>query len=375
MRSRVLALAALLMFSIHAGAADALPDDSLSITPLDGHSLFNNSIDQAKSSIDMMMYHLSDLETTKHLIAAQQRGVQVRMILDAKAMQTTSSTAIFNQLVAAGVLVRPSSPMFSITHAKAATFDNAWALVTSINLTRTETYTRDFGIKTTDTEVIAEFEKVFSVDWENAQNKTGNTPDLTATKLVWSPTNSLTKIVGLINSAKKSIYLEVENLGDKDVLSALEEKAHAGIQVVVVVPACVEGGGTRNLPFMTELSSAGVDARLSVPPYNGANPYIHAKSIVVDEQDFYVGSENFSYNSLVLARELGIIETSPALSASIRSTIAQDADLATPSAQLPTSFTCAVKTIADPTVPITVPTTDPTTGSPTTPPNIPVTVQ
>ncbi len=348
MRSRALALSALLMFSVHALGAEALSDDSLSITPQDGHSLFNDSIDQAKSSIDMMMYHLSDLETTKHLLAAQKRGVKVRMILDAKAMTTPSSTAIFNQLIAGGVSARGSSPAFSISHAKSATFDNSWALVTSINLTRTDSYTRDFGIKTTDADVIAEFEKVFDADWDNAQNKTGNTPELTVEKLLWSPVNSLDKLSTLLKSAKKSIYLEVENLGDKDVLSALEDKAHAGIQVVVVVPACVEGGGTRNLPFMKELADAGVDARLSVPPYTGQNPYIHAKAIVVDDQEFYVGSENFSFNSLTAARELGIIETSPSLSATIRSTIAQDAQLATASSQMSSTFNCGTKPIAAP---------------------------
>ncbi|MDG0816081.1 phospholipase D-like domain-containing protein [Bdellovibrio svalbardensis] len=341
MRSRVLVLSALFVFTLRAHGAEVVSDDILSITPQNGHSLFNDSIDQAKTSIDMMMYHLSDLETTQHLLAAQQRGVQVRLILDAKAMGTPSSTAIFNQLTASGVSVRASTPAFSISHAKAASFDNSWTLVTSINLTRTAPFTRDFGIKTTDSEVTAEFEKVFAADWENAQNKTGNTPELTVAKLAWSPLNSLDKILALIKKSQKSIYLEVENLGDKDVLSALEEKAQAGIQVVVVVPACVEGGGARNLPFMKELSSAGVDARLSVPPYNGQNPYIHAKSMVVDNQEFYVGSENFSYNSLTAARELGIIEANQKLSNTIQSTMLQDAQLATPVAQLVTTFSCA----------------------------------
>jgi phosphatidylserine/phosphatidylglycerophosphate/cardiolipin synthase-like enzyme len=36
-------------------------------------------------------------------------------------------------------------------------------------------------------------------------------------------------------------------------------------------------------------------------------PYIHAKSIVVDRKKSYVGSINFSINSLNKAREVGII--------------------------------------------------------------------
>lgn len=356
MRNWFLAISVLLTFSFAAFAEPAAPlackalppEDSLSIAPQDGHNLFHDSIDQAKTSIDMMMYHLSDLETEKHLLAAQKRGVQIRIILDANALKSRTSTLIFNDLTASGISVQTSTPMFSITHVKAAVFDNSWALVTSINLTNTATYSRDFGIKTYDGDVVAEFESVFTTDLANAQNKTALTPELKVAKLLWSPVNSLDKILALINSATKSIYLEVENFGHSDVLAALEAKARAGISVVVVVPACVEGGGTRNLPFLKDLAAAGVDARLSMPPYSGQNPYIHAKAIVVDEQTFYVGSENFSYNSLILAREMGIVEANPTISAAIRSTIIQDAGLATPSAQVPADFACAANTIATP---------------------------
>ena len=36
-------------------------------------------------------------------------------------------------------------------------------------------------------------------------------------------------------------------------------------------------------------------------------PYVHAKVIVVDKKTTFLGSENFSMNSLLNARELGII--------------------------------------------------------------------
>lgn len=341
----VLLVIVLNVTSAHADTLDALPDDQLSITPHDGHSLFNDNIDRATSTIDMIMYHLTDNESVKHLTAAQDRGVKVRIILDKKAMTSPSSKAIFDLLTQHGVEVRPSSQAFSISHAKSAVFDNSWALVTSINLTRTDWYTRDFGIRTEDSNVVAEFESVFATDWDNAQNNTGNTPQLTVGKLAWSPVNSKDKILGLINSARQSIFLEVENLGDRDVLAALENKAKSSVKVIVVVPACVEGGGTRNLPFMNELASAGVEARLSVPPYTGSNPYIHAKAITVDSTVFYVGSENFSYNSLTAAREAGIIERSPSIAATIQDTILGDARLATPSASMAANFQCSTKTI------------------------------
>lgn len=339
------ALFALALYTSMASAnsMQALSSDTLSITPRDGHSLFNDSIDQAHSSIEMMMYHISDTETAKHLLEARKRGVTIRLILDEKVLSNPAAQALSNQLSQGGIEVRASSPLFSLTHAKAAVFDKSWSLITSINLSRTDWYTRDFGVKTLDPEVIQEFESVFAADWDNAQNKTANTPNLNVEKLVWSPVNSKEKILALIKSATSSLYLEVENLGDPDVLAALENRAQNRVHVVVVVPACVEGGGSRNLPYMSALANAGVDAKLSVPPYTGQNPYIHAKSIVVDDKIFYVGSENFSNNSLSLARELGLIEESPSLSTTLRETIAEDANLATASKDLPSSFSCATK--------------------------------
>ncbi|HWU42842.1 MAG TPA: phospholipase D-like domain-containing protein, partial [Bdellovibrio sp.] len=259
-------LSVLVAFSLNTSwaldkASSGTPADSLSITPIDGHSLFNDSADQARSSIDMYMFHLSENGSIQHLIQAQQRGVKVRIILDKKTLEGAKAKAIFTQLQQAGISARASSEGFSITHAKAAVFDNSWSLVTSINLTNTDQYTRDFGIKTYDTDVRDEIEKVFAADWDNATNGTINTPDLSVQKLVWSPVNSKNKIISFIQSARSSIELEVENLGDEDVIAALKERAQQQVKVTVIVPACVEGSGLRNLPYMKDLASGGVDAR------------------------------------------------------------------------------------------------------------------
>ncbi|MGZ3773426.1 MAG: phospholipase D-like domain-containing protein [Pseudobdellovibrionaceae bacterium] len=320
--------------------ASQLPDDGLSVTPQDGHILFNDSIDHAQSSIDMIMFRLTDLDVVQHLLNAQQRGVKIRIILDQQALGGTTTKAIFDQLNSAGLAVTASSSLFTITHAKAAVFDNQWALITSINMTRVYATSRDFGIRTYDPGVVAEFESVFETDLLNAQNQTKNTPQLTSPKLVWSPVNSKDRLIAFINSAQSSVVIEVENLGDNDVMNALKTKAQNGVKVLVLVPACVEGGGTRNIPLLNNLISAGVDGRVSVPPYTTENPYIHAKAIVVDQQNFYVGSENLSYNSLTQAREVGIIENSPQISSTILRAIGMDVKLSSTPSQLDASFAC-----------------------------------
>lgn len=327
-----------------AGVGDLLPPDILTVTPSDGHSLFNDSIDSAQQQIDMVMFHLSDPDTVSHLIQAHERGVAVRILLDGKILASTSAQAIRDSLTEKGIDVRASSTAFSITHEKAAVFDGKKSIVSSINLTKTVAVTRDFGILTADAAVIAEMESVFSTDWQNSETNGSATPELSDEKLVWSPVNSKAKIIALIQGAQHNVFLETENLGDSDVLTALTAKASEGIPVTVVVPACVEGmAPTRNLPYLQTLASGGVNALASVPPYTTEHPYIHAKVIVVDGEKFYVGSENLSHNSLVNAREVGLIEPNTQISQSIAAIINQDAEQSRAIKDFDVGFSCRTK--------------------------------
>jgi phosphatidylserine/phosphatidylglycerophosphate/cardiolipin synthase-like enzyme len=89
----IISLTILSIFSF----ASALPEDGLSITPQDGHILFDDSIDSAQVSIDMMMFRLTDKEVVTHLLSARQRGVKVRIILDQQMMNGNSVKAIADQ--------------------------------------------------------------------------------------------------------------------------------------------------------------------------------------------------------------------------------------------------------------------------------------
>ncbi|MBO9668476.1 MAG: hypothetical protein J7501_16890 [Bdellovibrio sp.] len=301
--------------------------DSVSITPRDGHLFFTNAFDRAVSSIDLVMFHLSDEEDAQHLISASKRGVKIRVILDRGLLRGSTAQKISQELSNAGVQVKASPSAFTITHEKAAVIDNSTALISSINLTQNGSFTRDFGITTADSDVIAEMNEVFTMDWNNSASDAtvSSTPSVSNPKLLWSPVNAKEKIIALINSAQKSLALEVENLGDWDVMDALKARAKAGVTVVAIAPGCVEGNAPeRNIQLLQQLADAGVDARASLPPYSADNPYIHAKTIVVDGINFYVGSENFSHNSLASAREVGLMENNSDISQQILQVIKVD---------------------------------------------------
>jgi phosphatidylserine/phosphatidylglycerophosphate/cardiolipin synthase-like enzyme len=56
-----------------------------------------------------------------------------------------------------------------------------------------------------------------------------------------------------------------------------------------------------------------------------SSPYIHAKAIVVDGTTAWVGSENFSDESLSRNRELGVVFSDPEAVQDVLGTIRQDA--------------------------------------------------
>lgn len=268
------------------------------------------AIKGAKNTIDLSNYHLSDRFVVNALIESANSGVQVRVLLD-NGVLSGSSTAkkIVEKLIQNNIQVKPSSKFFSITHQKSFVVDSKTVLISTINLVTTLATTRDFGLITHDKNIIQEVNAVFQADWENADTQGGVTPELSQDKLVWSPINSLPKLVTLISSAKSEIKVMVENLGSTEILNALIEKSRAGVKIRVITPGCIVGNSMRNRPFIKQLQSNNIENKVSQAVSDAEHPYVHAKMILVDNQTFFIGSENFSFNSLVKARELGIITT------------------------------------------------------------------
>ena len=62
----------------------------------------------------------------------------------------------------------------------------------------------------------------------------------------------------------------------------------------------------------------------NIPIVELANPYLHAKAIVIDSVRAYVGSENFTDNSLNMNRELGLIIGAPSEVAKVQTTVRAD---------------------------------------------------
>ena len=274
-----------------------------------------NFINSATTTLDMTMYELNDTTAINDLIAREQAGVKVRVILD-EANKSTNQTA-YNDLSAAGVGVVWSSTTFTYTHQKTITVNDDESLILSGNLT-SEYYptSRDYGVFDNDANDVAAIEAVFADDYTH----TAITPS-DGDNLLWSPTTAQSRLLSIINGATKTLDVEEEEFSDTAIVNAIVADAKRGVAVRLVI----ENESSAYQSEINEVTAAGGKATT----YSSSTGfYIHAKAIVADyglsTAAVEVGSMNMTSNSLTANRELGIILNDTGVENVIESTFNAD---------------------------------------------------
>jgi len=277
-------------------------------TPEQNHQPLYDAFDKAEKSISIGIFGISSSEMGNQLTKQVKRGIIVNIICDKYCTSNTKRQAIFDQLKSAGANIVTATTGFSISHWKMFVIDDKKAFISTMNFITRTSEMRDLGIFTTDASVITEILKVYNQDLENAKNNTNITPELTNKNLVWSPNNSESKLVDLINSADQAIEIWIENMGNPRIHTALANAATRKVQVRVLTSICGMGmPSSQALTALKDLKSKGVTVKGTPAPATTDIPYIHAKTLHVDKQVLFLGSENFSINSLTKARELGVV--------------------------------------------------------------------
>jgi hypothetical protein len=294
--------------------ARAATDFSLVILPDQGENAIDNFVNSATSSINVTIYELNDTTLVNDLVAREKAGVAVRVILDQA--QKSYNTAAYNALTAGGVGVVWSSATFTYTHQKTITVNNDESYISTGNFdTAYYATSRDYGVFDTDASDVAAIVAVFNADYAHTSITPSDGDDL-----VWSPTDSQTRLLALINGATKSLDIEQEEFSDTAIINALvaAEKRGVTVRVVLEDPSSYSSE-------VSEVEAAGGQ----VTGYSSSTGfYIHAKTIIADygtsAQKAFAGSENFSSNSLNDNRELGLITTDTGVVDGLESTFAGD---------------------------------------------------
>ena len=298
------------------GSSASKPELGLITEPNAGYAPIDQLLASPRHRLDLTMYELEDQSAEAILAADARRGVDVRVLLDRDYVGEANSPA-YAYLAAHHVHVRWASTQVAITHEKSFVVDGRLAVIMTGNFTsRYYASDRDFALVDRSAADVSAIEHVFSLDWANRAGAPGDGSDL-----VWSPGAEQT-LVALIGSARHRLLVENEEMSAEPIVSALASAARRGVTVEVVMTESDEWDSA-----LTALAHAGVHVRTYA--YD-APLYIHAKAICVDGRRVFLGSQNFSTESLDYNRELGLITSTDPIAASVTATLSADYSHARP---------------------------------------------
>lgn len=264
----------------------------LFVGPDDLEPTIVNAINNAKSSIYLTIYQFTQTVFSDALIAAHQRGVEVKVIVDNQ--QATVNEYIVGKLTAAGIEVKPSTSYFVYTHSKSLVIDGTTLIVMSMNLIKfSMTTERNYGLIDTRSDHVADATEVFWADWEY------RSPKIDGTDVVVAPQNARQKLLALVESATTSLEFQQMQFSDAEFQQAVIKKINAGVtvRILLATPTWI----TANRGVACVFDQVGQKSYFQQSVSN------HAKLIVADKKRAFIGSVNLSTNSLNNNREIGLI--------------------------------------------------------------------
>lgn len=267
------------------------------VLPEDGPEGLIEELDSATSSISIEIYLLTDDSIIQALFRARDRGIVVRVLLEKDPYGgSNQQPEIFATLDEGGIQVRWNEAAQRFSHVKLIVIDERLALILNSNLTYAAmTKNRELGVMSTDPDVVDHAVRIFASDWEG---KDGSIPG----PLIVSPDTSRITMIGLVDSATETLDIYAEVMTDREFIAAVEEAIDRGVRVRIVM--------TQSYGQDLLSEPVGELARYGAELHTLANPYVHAKLLLVDGAHAFVGSQNFTSVSMDDNREVGIVISS-----------------------------------------------------------------
>ncbi len=269
--------------------------EQLLIEPDAGRTPILSLINHSHTSIDLIMYGLTDKQLLSALTDAANRNEDVKVLLEPTPYKAAKENQFaINKIHTTKIHLQTANPAFNFTHQKTLLLDKKSALIMTFNFTHsTFKNSRNFALLITEPSMLAEIEQVFSADWQHQAHITVHNAHL-----VWSPNNSREKILSLIQSAKSEIDIYADSLTDYQTAGALAKAARAGVQVNILTSQRDHKSASRELNYLIQAGAhVHYDKEL----------FIHAKMLMIDNKRAMLGSINFTQNSIDHNRELSII--------------------------------------------------------------------
>ncbi len=256
-------------------------------------------IESAQQTIDVAAYELNLESVTDALIAAQDDGLQVRLVTDGS---NTDEESIA-RLEEAGVPVVARPEGWGIMHDKFVVVDGMWVWTGSWNLTYNGTYRNNNNAVMLASRAVAEdYEREFAEMFAGqfGPSSPADTPyplvsiegqeRTVEVEVYFSPDDGVRQqLLDLLATAQSNVRFMAYQFTNQELADALIELSDRGVTVQGVL---------EERSISSEYSQFGYLAAGGVDVWADDNPYImHHKVFIVDDQVVVLGSYNFSGNA------------------------------------------------------------------------------
>ena len=255
----------------------------LLVQPDDGIAPLLAAVKSAKKSIDILIFRMDWKELEAALKAAVGRGIAVRaLIAHTNQGGAQNLRNLEMRFLEAGVAVMRTADDLVRYHGKMLIIDRRTLYLLSFNFVHMDIdHSRGFGIVTKSVKVVQEAVKLFEAD---TTRKT-YTPGLST--FIVSPANARKQLAAFIKKARKQLLIYDPKINDPQIIRLLQDQAKAGVDVKIL--GSIAGRGT-NLA-VTRLTTM----------------RLHTRTIILDGQHAFVGSQSLRKLELDSRREIGII--------------------------------------------------------------------
>jgi len=260
-----------------------------------------DQINNAQISIHIAGFEFNLTRVAEALIAAKNRGVDVKWMADDKngtQYDTQPGRGQFSMLTGAGIEVKDDARS-ALMHNKFWIFDSQTVWTGSTNATVNGVYKQNNNVIVIRSQEIAlmyerEFQEMWNGQFGPRAPSTVNNQwailDGTPVQVLFTPEDkAMSKMIAVVNDAQTSIRFLAFSFTDDPLAQVMIERAQAGVNVSGVFEAF--GSNSPNSE-LSKLWCAGLPVR-----QDGNSSFLHHKLIIVDDSIVITGSMNFSVNA------------------------------------------------------------------------------
>jgi cardiolipin synthase len=277
----------------------------LLIQPGDGIAALLKGINEAKSSVEILIFRIDRTEIERALANAVKRGVFVHALI--AHMNHAGQAALRKlelRLLAAGATVARTADDLTRYHGKIMIVDRRELYVLAFNFTYLDIeHSRSFGIITSNPALVREAGKLFDADTKRHVYEPGSPA------FVVSPINARKHLASFLSGAKKELLIYDPNVSDPAMMRLLDERSKAGVAIKI-------------LGHLAQKNHARISA------HKMAHIRLHTRTIVRDGSYAFVGSQSLRKAELDERREIGIIVRDRQIASALAKTFQEDWKLA-----------------------------------------------